>query len=334
MKSPETEKTPFADDDILERIIGPSEAIQNIKRVIRKVANSRSTVCLNGESGTGKELFARALHQLSDRRNRNFVPINCAAIPDTLLESELFGYMEGSFTGAKKGGKQGKFEFADQGTLFFDEIADLQLHLQAKLLRVLQEGAVEKIGGYSSVLTNVRVVTATNKELHERVEKGLFREDLFYRLNVIPIYVPSLRDRPEDILPLARHFLEKVNAKLGAAVQAFDPEVERILVEYPWPGNIRELEHVVEYAINMTAGEVIVREELPSRFRRTGAHRVVHDPRSGAGKPVRSLEDVVREEIGKALFLHGRSRRGVERAARDLGISPATLYRKIKAYEE
>lgn len=318
---------------ILDSIIGTSTGLHKVKEQIRKVAGGHSTVCINGESGTGKELFARALHQLSARSQYNFITVNCAAIPDALLESELFGYVEGAFTGAVKGGRQGKFEVADRGTIFFDEIADLQLHLQAKLLRVLQEGTVEKVGGHIIIPTNVRIVAASNKELHELVEKGLFREDLFYRLAVIPIWIPPLRSRTEDIMPLALHFLHKLNGTLGKKINEFDPEVVHVFEAYPWPGNVRELEHVIEYAVNMADGDVIFRHNLSSRFQE-GGHRTVHAPRKMVHGAITPVKELIRTEILKAVKIYGKTRRGVGQAANALGISPATLYRKLKQYDQ
>ena len=313
---------------ILDEIIGISPQIKKIKAIIKKIAPNLSTVCINGESGTGKELFAQAIHQLSPRSKQSFIPVNCAAIPETLMESELFGYDEGAFTGAKRGGRKGKFELAHKGSLFLDEIADLQINLQSKLLRVLQEGTVEKVGGESSFPIDVRLIAATNQELHILVEKGLFREDLFYRLAVIPIHLPPLRERQEDILPLAYHFLGKLNKKMNKEVIHFSDEVQEVFHQYPWPGNIRELMHVVEYAMNMSTTNTIERSDLSSRFQKHNPHRSWHPPSTLAA--ITPIEDLIRSEITKALKLHGKSKKGIESAAKALGISPATLYRKLK----
>jgi transcriptional regulator of aroF, aroG, tyrA and aromatic amino acid transport len=231
-----------------------SMAMARVVEQARLYARSDSTILIRGETGTGKELFARALHGASSRAQGAFVPINCAAIPETLLESELFGYEEGAFTGAAKGGKPGLFERAAEGTLFLDEIGEMSVHLQAKLLRVLQERLVRRVGGSREIVVNVRIVSATNRDLEKQVARGLFREDLYYRLNVIPLFLPSLRERQEDIRLLAEYFLQRFASQLKRQVEGFTPKALERLQYYDWPGNVRELENVVERAVNLVEG--------------------------------------------------------------------------------
>lgn len=228
----------------------------------RRYALSESTVLIRGETGTGKELFARALHSGSMRKNGNFIPINCAAIPETLMESELFGYEEGAFTGAVKGGKPGLFELANGGTLFLDEIGDMAVHLQVKLLRVLQERRVRRLGSSRELEVDVRVITATNRNLEDMVTRETFREDLYYRLNVIPLILPPLRERPEDIIVLAEYFLQRFADKMRRPVNTFAAEAAECLQRYDWPGNVRELENVIERAVNLVDGSQVRPEHI------------------------------------------------------------------------
>jgi len=237
-------------------IIGKSKKIQEISGLLQKVAPSNATVLLLGESGTGKELFARVIHHNSPRRSRPFIAINCAAIPDTLLESELFGHERGAFTGAI-GPKPGKFELADGGTFLLDEVSDLSLAVQAKLLRVLQERTFERVGGTRTVEVDVRIVAASNADLAKAVEEHRFREDLYFRLNVFPVSIPALRERPEDIPALVEHFLMKYATEMRRRVRGISRDALRLLMRYRWPGNIRELENFVERAVILTAGEVL-----------------------------------------------------------------------------
>lgn len=241
----------------VDDIIGESESIIRVKKNALKAAESSSTILITGESGTGKEMFARAIHFHSSRGDRPFITINCAAIPEELLESELFGYEEGAFTGAKKGGKLGMFERANKGTIFLDEIGDMSIHLQAKLLRVLQEKEIQKVGGKSGVKVDVRIISATNKNLPELVENGMFREDLYYRLNVLPIELPSLKERKGDIPLLVDYMVKVYSKKLDKNISGVSEEVLNMLEEYNWPGNIRELQNVIEFCINMTSGNII-----------------------------------------------------------------------------
>lgn len=311
-----------------EDIIGKSSEITRVKDYAKRIANGKSTVLIQGESGTGKELFARAIHYESDRKNRPFVAINCTAIPENLIESELFGYEEGAFTGARKGGKIGKFELANKGTVFLDEIGDMPLNLQAKLLRVLQENMIERVGGNSSIPVDVRIIAASNKSLEEMVKEREFREDLFYRLNVIPIHLPPLRARISDIEILANTFLEKFNKKLNRYIRAIDPSVIELFKCYSWPGNVRELENVIEYGVNMASGSTIRVCDLPRRLKGNDSGEEPHEEE--VITPIRELE---RAEIEKAVKIFGNTSEGIERAAEALGISRATMYRKIRSYE-
>jgi two-component system response regulator PilR (NtrC family) len=245
----------------LENIIGQSPKMQELFRLVPKVAQSNSNALIIGESGSGKELVAMALHNLSNRKDRNFVAINCSAFPEGLLESELFGHMKGSFTGAVQN-KQGLFEIADSGSLFLDEIGEMPINLQAKLLRVLENGTFRRVGGTTDIKVDVRVISATNKDIKEEIASGRFREDLYYRLNVVPIHIPPLRERKEDIPLLVEHFLKKI---LDQAKKV-TPEAMRILIDYPWKGNVRELENVVERVVLLTEKEEITPAELPNEI--------------------------------------------------------------------
>jgi len=281
---------------------------------------------IQGESGTGKELFARAIHDESSRKHMPFVAINCAAIPESLIESELFGYSDGAFTGALKGGKPGKFEIADGGTIFLDEIGDMPIHLQTKLLRVLQEREVERIGAKYSTPIDVRVIAATHQELEKRIEVKMFREDLFYRLNVIPLLLSPLRERKDDIMPLSKFFLNRYNQKLEKSITDFSDRVQEFFFAYDWKGNIREMENMIEYAVNMCDTDEIDIIHLPERFRQKN----VVDP---SDIRISNLESLEKKEIQKALKQFSRNKEGVENMVKALGISRATLYRKIKYYD-
>ena len=312
---------------VLDNIIGESNIIKTIKNESFIASKSSSTVLITGESGTGKELFARAIHNHSDRVDNPFIAVNCAAIPDNLLESELFGYEEGAFTGAKKGGKLGKFELAHKGTIFLDEIGDMSLHLQAKLLRVLQERELDKIGGKSNISIDVRIISATNKDLEDMVSKGIFREDLYYRLNVIPIHLPSLKERREDIPLLIDYTIKEYSNKLGKNVDHVDKDVLKVMMEYRWPGNIRELQNIIEYSINMSSSSVITLDAIPQKIKCTSINEVREDNRE-----IRTLEDLEKQEIIKALGKFKDFKKDKELVAKALGISRATLYRKLEKY--
>lgn len=288
-----------------------------------KVAPSNSTILIQGESGTGKELLARAIHQSSNRKTHSFIALNCGAIPENLLESELFGYEEGAFTGAKRGGKLGKFELAHHGTIFLDEIGDMPLHLQVKLLRVLQDRRVERIGSTRSFPVDVRVVAATHRNLEKMVQTGEFREDLYYRLNVIPLNIPTLRERREDIPTLVRFYLDYYCDLVNKQVKFISNEALAILNSYPWPGNVRELANVIEYCVTMAAGEYITADILPVRIKSQP-----HSPDVGV---VLNLQELERRTITQALALATEQGRK-EDAAKMLGISRATLFRKIREY--
>jgi DNA-binding NtrC family response regulator len=247
-------------------IIGRSSAIQELYSILDRVADTPTTVLVTGESGTGKELVARALHEGSSRRDRPFIKVNCAAIPHELIESELFGYEKGAFTGAA-GPKPGRFELAAGGTLFLDEIGTIPVEMQVKLLRALQESEFERVGGIKTIRVDVRLVAATNTDLKKEIAAGHFREDLYYRLNVVPIRLAPLREREDDTLLLARHFIERSNSRLGKHVEGIEPEADRVLVQHPWPGNIRELENVIERAVLFCDGPKVRVRDLPLEVR-------------------------------------------------------------------
>jgi len=311
-----------------EDIIGNSILFKNVKLEAERAAISNSTILIQGESGTGKELFARAIHFHSYRNKGPFIPINCAAIPEQLLESELFGYEEGAFTGAIRGGKAGKFELANKGTIFLDEIGDMPLHLQTKLLRVLQDHVIEKVGGKERIPIDVRIIAATNKDLEKRVLDGEFRQDLFYRINVIPINIPPLKNRLEDIFILVEYLLEKCNDKLGKHIISVDENVYNTFKKYQWPGNVRELENTIEYAVNMCNSNVIKEQDLPNRLIKV--NKVVDNSLFDDITPIKDLE---KREIEKALLYFKEKNQSITYAANALGISRATLYRKLKEYK-
>lgn len=308
----------------LNNILGNSPAITALKADVRKIASSSSTVLITGPSGTGKELFARAIHRESNRRDQPFVAINCAAIPDTLLESELFGYVKGAFTGADPKGKIGKIELANKGVLFLDEIGDMPLYIQAKVLRALEQQEIVRLGANSPTYVDVRFLAATNKDLRKMMEEKKFREDLFYRLNVIPLSIPPLRDRREDISLLTDFFAEKYASLFHKNLRGISSDVRSALLRYDWPGNVRELENTVEYMINMAEDGGLLRPELlPSSVLNTEISR----PDS-----IERLEDVERYYIKKTLERCGPRYEDKQKAADALGVGLATLYRKIKKY--
>jgi transcriptional regulator with PAS, ATPase and Fis domain len=304
-----------------EDIIGVSSAIQEAKKMAMIAALGNSTVLLLGETGTGKELFAQSIHNHSERRGHPFLAINCGAVPRELLESELFGYTEGAFTGASKGGRPGKFELANGGTVLLDEIGDMPTDMQVKLLRVLQTGEVYRIGGHKSLSVDVRIIAATNSKLQEKVEQRNFREDLFYRLNVFPIIIPPLRERADDIFPLSRHFLSRCSRSLKKSVMPLSAAAEQALLTYHWPGNIRELENVVERSVNMAATDQIEPENLGLPAGRRG--NVLKAP--GQARLTEVEKETITDIIAEAGY-------NLSKAARTLGISRATLYNKMKKY--
>lgn len=306
----------------LDDIIGESKSIKKLKQKVIKIAPSSSTVLITGESGTGKELFARAIHIESDRRNNPFVAINCAAIPDTLLESELFGYVKGAFTGADPKGKIGKIEFANKGTLFLDEIGDMPLYLQSKLLRVLEQKEITRLGSNKPVSVDIRIIAATNKNLEKMIKQKAFREDLYYRLNVLPFIIPPLRERKEDIKTLMDYFINKYSVLFEKKVIGFESKVMEKLLSYSWPGNVRELENTVEYMINMMDNTGIISTKLlPVKILKQEKEN-----------NLMKLDEMEKSMIERALNIYGTSVKAKQKAAQALGIGIATLYRKIKKY--
>lgn len=303
-------------------LLGESREMGNCRSQILRIAKSDSTVIINGETGTGKELAAKSIHNLSPRSRHPFISINCASIPESLFESELFGYEEGAFTGAKRGGKPGKFELAQMGTLFLDEIGELPHYMQAKLLRVLQEHCVERVGSTRTIPIDVRIIAATNQNLEEMIQEKKFRADLFFRLNVIPLTMPSLRERMGDSVVLADHFLEKHCKRQKREMEGFHPEVIELLSSYSWPGNVRELENAIEYAIHMEDTPHISQKALPSYV--TAVHQT-----STLEEPMRAQKKLVKDLLNR----HGWNRSGKEKTAEELKISLRTLYRKMKEWE-
>jgi two-component system response regulator PilR (NtrC family)/two-component system response regulator HydG len=307
-----------------ENIIGKSAPMQDVFALIRRLSGSSANVLITGESGTGKELVARALHFNSPRAKKPFVAVNCAAIPDTLLESELFGYKRGAFTDARTD-RPGMFVEADGGTIFLDEIGDLSPQLQAKLLRVLQERELRPLGAARPEKVDVRVLSATNRDLAQRMREGAFREDLFYRLNVIEVILPPLRDRAEDVLPLADHFLTEANVRSSKRITTFTQAALKVLLAYPWPGNVRELENVVERAVALAESDQIGPDDLPSQVR----ERRSSDVLAGALARGLTLAELEREYISRVLQAEGGNK---TRAAQRLGLDRKTLYRKLEEY--
>lgn len=303
-------------------IIGVSLAIQQVRKLAMKATRSRSTVLITGETGTGKELFAQGIHNHSERSNRPFVTINCGAIPRELLESELFGYVGGAFTGAAKSGRPGKFELANGGTVFLDEIGDMPMDMQLKLLRVLQSGEVVRIGEHRPFKADVRIIAATNIDIMEACHQGSFRKDLFYRLNVFPIPIPPLRDRIEDILLLAHHFINRRRLILSSPIIALSPEAEKILVKYSWPGNVRELENVIERLLNIVDEEIITQEHLA--FLKQPMLRIA--PKEIHETLLAFTEKQAIDDTLKDLDYN------IARTSQTLGISRPTLYKKMKKY--
>lgn len=328
-------------------IIGDSERTKKMKKEILQVAQSSSTVLITGESGTGKEMVATAIWNASSRRTGRFVDINCAAIPESLLESELFGYVKGAFTGADPHGRIGKFELANKGVIFLDEIGDMPLYLQAKLLRVLQERKITRIGSNQVIPIDVRILAATNRDLREMIREKKFREDLYYRLNVIPLEIAPLREREDDIQPLAEYFAIHYAKQFQKALCKITDPVIKCLKRYPWPGNVRELENVIEFMVNMMGADGILDEAtLPGEVRKWDDAVVLQQssepvfeglPDGGEDQAqgvmqtdqLLTLQEIERMEIRKAISRYGNTTQGKQQAARQLGISLATLYRKL-----
>jgi two-component system response regulator HydG len=332
-----TEHVPAAADRPAQKkvkgIVGDSAAMQAVFRAVEKVAATEATIFVHGESGTGKELVARAIHDLSARRDQPFVGVNCAAIPATLLESELFGHEKGAFTGAVKR-KLGRFELAHGGTLFLDEIGDVPLDMQAKLLRALQEKTIERVGGEAPIHVDVRIVSATHRDITKMVAEGTFREDLLYRLHIIPIELPALRERPEDIPQLVDHFLQKLAPRTRSTARSVDPSCMAALKSYRWPGNVRELENVLEQALVFAEGDTLRADDLPAML---GALK------PSAAAPLEALPpdddprtlDEILEGLEKALILRAYNASGGVKAetARRLGIKTSALYYKLQKYK-
>jgi two-component system, NtrC family, response regulator AtoC len=308
-----------------ERIVGQSKAMRAVFRLMKMVADSNATILIQGESGTGKELIARALHQHSQRKDRRFVALNCASVPETLLESELFGYVKGAFTGASHN-KKGLFEEAHEGTLLLDEIGDTSMAFQSNLLRVLQENEIRPVGSSKSVKVDVRVIVATNKDLKKEMERDAFRKDLFYRLSVVPLVIPPLRQRKEDIPLLATHFVDQYTRAHGLAPKRISPNALKLLLDYSWPGNVRELQNVIERAVLINPGPEIVPDSLfpaPETADDDGSSQSLFDTARGV------RESVEREKIAEALQKASGNR---SHAAKLLGISRSALYNKLKIF--
>ncbi|CAK7078646.1 sigma 54-interacting transcriptional regulator [Tissierella sp. P1] len=310
----------------IDDIIGESKAMKMLKQKIKRIAPTQSTVLISGESGTGKELVARAIHDLSDRRHKPFVAVNCSAITETLIESELFGYVKGAFTGANANGKIGKFELANGGVILLDEIGDMPLYMQVKLLRVLQERTVTRIGSNQPIDLDIRVIAATNLDLEEQIRENKFREDLYYRLNVIPIEVPPLRNREGDIELIIDKLIDKYNVLFDKYVRGLDEECRDILLNYPWPGNVRELQNTIEFMINISDDrEILTTKMLPKNILNSKDIIISQNK-----EDIKTLAEIEMEHIQRALDTFGRSTESKKLAAEKLGIGVATLYRKLK----
>jgi two-component system response regulator PilR (NtrC family)/two-component system response regulator HydG len=311
-----------------DNIIGRSPAMHEVFELVRRVAGSGLSVLITGESGTGKELIAKSIHWNSPRKARPFVPINCAAIPDALLESELFGYKRGAFTDARAD-RAGIFVEAEGGTIFFDEIAELSPAVQAKLLRALQEREIRPLGAARTERVDVRVIAATNKDLEARLKTGAFREDLYYRLNVIHMHLPPLRERAEDILPLSEHFLGESASRAGKEIRGFHEAAKKALLVHAWPGNVRELENVVERAVALAETGVVRLEDLPAAVRERRGNGAEPDTLEGALARRQTLAELERDYIQRVLVAEDGNK---TRAAQRLGLDRKTLYRKLEEY--
>ena len=315
-----------AEQYALDSIIGDSPAIRRVKNQAKKVAQTDATILFTGETGTGKEVFARAVHFASNRAGNEFIAVNCANIPDTLLESELFGYEQGAFTDAKKR-KMGRIERAHKGTLFLDEIGDMPLHLQAKILRVLENREIERLGGEKTIDVDVRVMAATHQDLKKLIEDGKFREDLFYRLNVVPIRIPPVRDRNDDVILLVKHFIRIHNKLFKRNVKQIDPQAALLMKAYDWPGNVREIDNVIERILILEDVETLEVKHLPEEIR-SGTRSGVQPRRNGGFRPI-PLEEIEKEHILATLTFTNHHRKN---AADLLGISRKTLKRKLDSW--
>jgi len=331
----------FSDDELIPGgdeidhldIIGQSEPMIEIYEVIKKVSATLTTVLITGETGTGKELIANAIHRNSPRKDAPFIKINCAAIAENLLESELFGYEKGAFTGAVNR-KPGRFELAHKGTLFLDEVGELPKDMQVKLLRVIQDQEFERVGGLRTIKVDVRLITATNRDLKQDVKDDRFREDLYYRLNVLPMHIPPLRERREDIVSLTSFFLDKFNTKLGRDITEISPEVREVLNRYDWPGNIRELENLIERLVLLAPGNTLIVEELPPEVRFFDTDRSLPELQGG-GKSFKAIIRQRTSEIEKDMIEKVLSEcdGNVSKAARQLGLSRKGLQLKMIKYD-
>lgn len=326
-------KSLFTEQDFLglKGVIGRSPGFKQAMELAKRVSSSQANIIISGESGSGKEVVARAVHDLGERKNQPFIAINCSAIPENLLESELFGYAKGAFTGAM-GSKIGLFEEANNGTLFLDEIGDLALPLQAKLLRVLQERKIKRIGENQSRDITARIICATHKNLKKEVEAGRFREDLYFRLNVIPIYMPPLRDRKEDILPLSEYFLKKFSIMNNVSLKGFTKEAIKKLESLPWQGNVRELENAIERAVVLSTSDYIEPDDLPNHDHAQSDAKAgeVTDSSMFTINSLMTLDDVCKKYIE---FIFKRNNFAKEQTAKELDIDRKTLYRKLKEIE-
>ncbi len=322
------------EDREFKNIIGASKAIERVKNMTLTIAKSNSTVLLRGESGTGKEVFAKAIHDISPRCNKNFIAINCAALPEALLESELFGYEPGSFTGAMIGGKDGIIKEASGGTLFLDEIGEMPMFIQVKLLRVIQEGKIRKIGSNKEEAIDVRIIAATNNNLEDMIKDKTFREDLYYRLNVVPMYIPTLKERLEDIPLFVQFFIDKLNYKLNKNIKGADVEFISELMKYHWPGNVRELQNVIERAMNLCKGDILTAEDIFINFKNDiysyGPKEII-DKKSDEylQLPLKDIMEKCEKEIIKKAIDNYKSYR---KAASVLKVSHTTIMNKINKY--
>jgi transcriptional regulator with PAS, ATPase and Fis domain len=307
-----------------DNIVCQNRILKTLVAKAKKVANSPSTILLTGESGTGKEVFAQAIHNASDRKGGPFIPINCGAIPKELIQSELFGYEAGAFTGADRKGRMGKFEIANGGTLFLDEIGDMPLKMQVNLLRVIADRSIVRIGGTQHIPVDVRLIAATNRNLLDEVEKGNFRQDLYYRLNVVPFRIPPLRERPEDVIPIAEYHLFRISRRFGKPIHRIHPDAKDALATYSWPGNIREVKNAIEQAVNMTQGEIILLKHLPEYIYNPDTKSIPTEK----DKPF-NLSALEKEAIERALHHY---RGNITQASKALGIRRNTLYDKMKKH--
>jgi transcriptional regulator with PAS, ATPase and Fis domain len=307
-----------------DNIICQNKTLKTIVARAKKIAKSPSTILLTGESGTGKEVFAQAIHNASDREEGPFIPINCGAIPRELIQSELFGYETGAFTGADRKGRMGKFEIANGGTLFLDEIGDMPLKMQVNLLRVIADRSIVRIGGAKQIPVDVRLIAATNQNLLDAVEEGNFREDLYYRLNVVPLRLPPLRERPEDVIPIAKYHLSRISRRFGKHINRIHPDAQKALCAYAWPGNIREVRNAIEQAVNMTPGDTILPKHLPEYIHN---QKTISIP--AENHQLFKLSALEKDAIQRALH-HFKG--NITKASRALGIGRNTLYDKMKKY--